>query len=165
MRAINAGYPIEDLVRKDLRSFQQSLELSDEDIERIEQPIIAPKQAEYQQQLAEAQRQREQEEEKARERSRQQEVLERQQREEVQRQERLRVNSQPTQKTNLVLQKVEIQTVTITGIEKAGFLGMGQPKVLTQRSVKQVEVFKEDLGKEVSLEMVGSMSTLSEQMN
>ncbi len=77
IRAISAGYPIEDLVRSGLRNFQHSLGLSDGDIERIEQPIIAPKEVAYQQELAEAQRQREQEEEKARERSQQREEAER----------------------------------------------------------------------------------------
>ena len=47
-RAIAAGYPIEESVRAGLTSLQQSLELRDEDVARIEQPLIAPQEAAYQ---------------------------------------------------------------------------------------------------------------------
>jgi formylglycine-generating enzyme required for sulfatase activity len=47
-RVITAGYPIEETVLAGLRSFQQSLGLRDGDVTRIEQPLIVPKEAEYQ---------------------------------------------------------------------------------------------------------------------
>jgi len=47
-RAITAGYPIEETVLARLRSFQQSLGLRDGDVTRIEQPLIVPKEADYQ---------------------------------------------------------------------------------------------------------------------
>ncbi|NEQ29581.1 MAG: SUMF1/EgtB/PvdO family nonheme iron enzyme, partial [Leptolyngbya sp. SIO4C5] len=44
--------------------------------------------------------------------------------------------------------------VTITGVEKAGFLGLGQPKVLTTSVRKQAEYRREDLGNGITLDMV-----------
>jgi hypothetical protein len=68
-RAIAAGYPIEEPVRDGLRSFQQSMGLTDKDVARIEQPIIASKQEEYRQrQEKERQRQLKEQQEKARQR-------------------------------------------------------------------------------------------------
>lgn len=62
-RVIDAGYPIDEVARSELKNFQQSLGLSDENVASVEQPIIAPKEAEYRQRL-EAERLR-QEQEKA----------------------------------------------------------------------------------------------------
>ncbi len=45
---ITAQYPIEEAVRTGLISFQQMLGLHDEDIARIEQPLIVPREAAYQ---------------------------------------------------------------------------------------------------------------------
>jgi formylglycine-generating enzyme required for sulfatase activity len=47
IRAIAEGYPIEETVRTGLKSFQQSLGLTNEDIARIEQPLLARKEVEY----------------------------------------------------------------------------------------------------------------------
>ena len=44
--------------------------------------------------------------------------------------------------------------VTITGIEKGGFLGLGEPKILTSRRTVDVEYRAEDLGKGVQLQLV-----------
>ncbi len=52
-KAIAAQYPIDSFVRDGLNKFQQSLELSDEDVARIEAPLVAPKKLAYQQRLAE----------------------------------------------------------------------------------------------------------------
>ncbi len=52
-KAIEREYPLLDDVRNELKTFQQSLGLRDEDIERIEKPILEQKEAEYQEQLAE----------------------------------------------------------------------------------------------------------------
>ncbi|MEP0924359.1 GUN4 domain-containing protein [Leptolyngbya sp. ST-U4] len=45
-KAIEAQYPLDSFVRHGLRQFQQSLKLSDADVAGIEEPIIAPKEAE-----------------------------------------------------------------------------------------------------------------------
>jgi hypothetical protein len=81
-RAITAQYPIDSFVRDGLTKFQESLELSDEDVARIEAPLVAPKKAAYEQRLADEQRRKE-------EAARQLE-LERQRKLEQQRQEQLK---------------------------------------------------------------------------
>jgi uncharacterized caspase-like protein len=48
IKALKAGYPPDEYVRNGLISFQQSLELQDDDIARIEEAIISQKQAEEQ---------------------------------------------------------------------------------------------------------------------
>jgi hypothetical protein len=50
-KAVNVAYPLDEYTRNDLKSFQQSLGLLDEDVTPIEQSVIAPKQAEYRRQL------------------------------------------------------------------------------------------------------------------
>ncbi len=79
-RVIEAGYPINSFVRDRLNQFQQSLELDDEDVARIEAPLVAPQEAAYQERLAEEQRRKEVE---------RQLELERQQKLEQQRQEQI----------------------------------------------------------------------------
>jgi hypothetical protein len=61
-RKIESEYPIKFSVRDQLRNLRRSLELSMEDVDQIEKPIIASKEAEYQQQLAEQQHEREKKE-------------------------------------------------------------------------------------------------------
>jgi hypothetical protein len=61
LKAVRGEYPLSEYVRDGLKRFQQSLGLKDEDVERIEQPIFAQKEVEYQQrQQDEAYRQRQQ---------------------------------------------------------------------------------------------------------
>lgn len=156
IQAINAGYPLEEAVRNGLRNFQQSLGLSDGDVEQIEQPIIAPKEAEYQQQLAEEQRQREQEEEKAREQARKREEAEgkRAQEETAKRDqqgqlelERQRLEQERRKrmetKTGIQLQSFEFDVITV---DKKGNEN--------SRARKSAEFFAEDLGNGILLEMV-----------
>jgi len=45
-RAVEAEFPISEYVRNGLKQFQQSLRLTDEDIEKIEAPLLTRKQAE-----------------------------------------------------------------------------------------------------------------------
>jgi len=61
-RAVQAGYPLDQYVLDGLKSFQQQLQLNDEEVTRIEQPILEPLERSYQarlkqQQQAEKQRQ------------------------------------------------------------------------------------------------------------
>jgi len=79
-KAIAAQYPLDSFVRDGLNQLQRSLELSDEDVARIKAPLIAPKEAVYQQRRAEEERKKEAE---------RQRELERQQKLERQRQEQL----------------------------------------------------------------------------
>jgi formylglycine-generating enzyme required for sulfatase activity len=141
-KAISAGYPIEDSVRNGLRSFQQFLELGDEDIEGIEQPIIVPKQGEYQQQLAETQRQREQEEEKTRGQARQQEAEKKEKQHQLNL-KRQRQDEEGRKQLGVRLQRFEFDVITV---DKKGNEN--------SRTRKSAEFFAEDLGNEVSLDMV-----------
>ncbi|MEC4887717.1 MAG: GUN4 domain-containing protein, partial [Scytonema sp. PMC 1070.18] len=50
-KAVNVAYPLDKNVRDNLKNFQQSNGLQDEDVARVEQSVIAPKEAEYQRQL------------------------------------------------------------------------------------------------------------------
>jgi uncharacterized caspase-like protein len=52
-KAILIGYPIDSFVRDRLNKFQQSLELRNEDVARIEAPLVASQEANYQERLAE----------------------------------------------------------------------------------------------------------------
>ena len=58
-KAIAAQYPVDSFVQDESNRLQQSFELSDEDVARIEAPLVAPKEAVYQQRLAEEQRRKE----------------------------------------------------------------------------------------------------------
>lgn len=54
--------------------------------------------------------------------------------------------SEPEPRSNVNLEKVEIETITITGIKNS--------KAITQSQTKQIEQFTEDLGNNIKLEMV-----------
>ncbi len=49
-KAVKVQYPLDEYVRNGLKQFQESLGLNDEDVERIEAPLLIRKQAEYQKQ-------------------------------------------------------------------------------------------------------------------
>ena len=153
-RAIAAGYPIEESVRVRLTSLQQSLELRSEDVARLEQPLIAPREAAYQQQQAE-QRQREQ-----------QRVLEQQQaleqQRELEQQRQLEENRKREEaKQRLPLKRFEFQVPTVnfssTTIEKPGWFG-AETETITTCNVTyqqgQADYFVEELGEGITLEMV-----------
>lgn len=52
-KAVKVQYPLDEYVRNGLKQFQQSLGLNDEDVERIEAPLLTRKQAQYQKQQQE----------------------------------------------------------------------------------------------------------------
>jgi len=56
-RAIRSSFPVDSNVRKGLKNFQQALNLKDEDIARLEAPLLKTREAEYQKQQAEKLRQ------------------------------------------------------------------------------------------------------------
>ena len=67
IKAIQAEYPLNRDVRDSLKNYQETLEITDEDITRIEQPILAQEEAKYQEKLKQekSKRQRQQETERA----------------------------------------------------------------------------------------------------
>jgi formylglycine-generating enzyme required for sulfatase activity len=134
--AIDAGYPLDDFVRNNLKNLQESLHLSDEDIERIEEPIVASKKAAYQQRLAEEQRQKKEKEEKAKELRQQQEAFEQQQQQEE-------TKKRQEEEQNFSLQRFEFDVITV---DKKG--------EENSRTRKSASFFIEDLGNGIGLEMV-----------
>lgn len=90
--ALEAIYPLPNTVRDQLKNCQQELGLTTEEVEQIEQPLLAPKKAEYQvklERLAEEKRRREAE---------RQFELERQREVEEQRQEQLKQEAAENQR-------------------------------------------------------------------
>ncbi|MCY7278120.1 MAG: RDD family protein, partial [Phormidesmis sp. CAN_BIN44] len=56
-RAIRSSFPVDNYAREGLKNFQQVLDLKDEDIARLEAPLLKTREAEYQKQQAEKLRQ------------------------------------------------------------------------------------------------------------
>ncbi|MBD2080621.1 SUMF1/EgtB/PvdO family nonheme iron enzyme [Leptolyngbya sp. FACHB-17] len=151
-RAVDSQYPIDSFVRSELRKFQQSLKLSDEDVARIEEPLITSKEQAYQQRLAEEQQRREE--------AKRQLELERQQDLEQQRLEEEHRKREEA-KRNPPLQTFEYQAATLSVTDKlVEKPGLFRNKTETERTYAvsyrggQAEYFVEDLGNGVMLEMV-----------
>ena len=65
LKAVEREYPLSENARSQINFLQQSLELRDEDIKQIEQPILAQEETKYQEKIKEEERQKEQEAERA----------------------------------------------------------------------------------------------------
>ena len=153
-KALKAGYPLDQFVRNGLKNFQQSLELSHEDVASIEQRLFAPKQAEYERQLLKERLKQEQELEYQRQQA------------ELQTQQQKKPYSpvSPSQSPSIIQTKpfeFETATLTVRSITQTspGFLGFGKETSTStsceiNRSRKQAESFQEDLGNRIFLEMV-----------
>jgi formylglycine-generating enzyme required for sulfatase activity len=139
-RAIEAQYPLDSFVRDSLRQFQQSLGLSDINVAQIEQLIIVPKEAEYQQLLADEQRMQA-EAERQRELKRQQELEQRQKLEEQQKQKEYQTRLQRNKSPEIQRFEFDVITVDQKGNENS-------------RTRHSAEAFSIDLGNGVLLEMV-----------
>ncbi len=108
-RAIRSSFPLDNHVREGLKNFQQALNLKDEDIARLEAPLLKTREAEYQTQQAEklrqqqeAERLQQQEAERLREQKRRQnEESDREQEELRQQQEAARLREQVKQQNGL----------------------------------------------------------------
>ncbi|WP_375467701.1 SUMF1/EgtB/PvdO family nonheme iron enzyme [uncultured Nostoc sp.] len=131
-------YPLSNKDRNGLKRLQNILNLRDEDIEPIEQQVLASKQVEYERQQQEAERLRLEEE-----------TAENQRRQAELKKEGERESSPPGIQT----QPFEFDTATLTP-KSAGFLGMGKKTYEINRSRGRAEFFTENLGNGVVLEMV-----------
>ena len=155
-RAIAAGYPIEESVRAGLTSLKQSLELRGEDVARLEQPLIAPREVEYQQQQEEQQRREQQRALEQQQKLEQQHQLEeKRQREEAKRRPPLKSFEFQVPAVNIVENSVD------QVIEKPGFFGKKPEVVKIIESVcnityqrGQADYFVEELSGGGTLEMV-----------
>ncbi|MEH1802696.1 MAG: SUMF1/EgtB/PvdO family nonheme iron enzyme [Nostoc sp.] len=131
-------YPLTNKDRNGLKRLQNILNLRDEDIQPIEQRVLASKQVEYERQQREAESLR-QEQEKAENQRREAELQEQRERE----------SSSPGIQT----QPFEFE-IAILNPKSAGFLGMGKKTYEINRSRGRAEFFRESLGNGVVLEMV-----------
>ncbi|MGK7951977.1 MAG: SUMF1/EgtB/PvdO family nonheme iron enzyme [Xenococcaceae cyanobacterium] len=128
-KAVGGSYPLDEYVRNGLKTFQDSLGLRDEDVERIEKPIVEQKEAEAWKRKEE-------------ERIRQQQELEK-------KQEVTKYVSESL--VTPTLQAFEFELVTVNIQRKWWGLGSG---IKFNRSYTQAQYFTEDLGNGVELDMV-----------
>jgi formylglycine-generating enzyme required for sulfatase activity len=175
IKAINHQYPFSQDDEEALKEYQKYLGLEDKDILLIREQLLAPKQAEYEQQQRELEQLRQQElikQQREAEKLQQEELLKQQQEEQLrQEQERaeynrlqaeLRQKAQSAEKLRkqsssvIQAQAFEFQYATLAGFEeRSQFLGFGKktvPKIVYHQA--RAEYFTEDLGNGVTLEMV-----------
>jgi hypothetical protein len=136
-KAVEREYPLSSLSRQQLNSWQQSLGLRPEDVQRIEQPILAAK---YQHKLKEEERQKEQEalaqqlelqrqQEKEEHQKRLEERLKQEQEERLipQPQENIPSQPQPRQAgflSSKIARRSVLVVTTVLGLTILGFLGV-----------------------------------------
>jgi formylglycine-generating enzyme required for sulfatase activity len=130
-------YPLSNKDRNGLKRFQNFLNLRDEDIEPIEQRVLALKQAEYERQQQEAERLRQEYQRQQAELLKQREIK----------------SSKTVSPLDIQTQTFKFDTATLT-VKSSGFLGMGKKTYEINRSQGRAEFFTEDLGNNVVLEMV-----------
>lgn len=147
-RAIEAEYPIGNSVRDGLINFQQSLGLSDEDVARIEQPLVAPREVAYQQQQAQ-QRQLAAAEEQRRQAEQQQQQAQQRQRELADQQQEAARRKQEAAKHKPLLNTFAFQIATVQASP-----GLFRNKVSISDRPGQAEYFVEEVGNGVGLDMV-----------
>ena len=114
-RAIRSSFPLDNHVREGMKNFQQALNLKDEDIARLETPLLKTREAEYQKQQTEKLRQQQEAE-----RLQQQEAerLKEQQKEEAERQQAALPQQNQTQQFSH--QQAEQQSKTNISLRYAG---------------------------------------------
>ncbi len=155
LKAVQGSYPLAQYVRNGLKTFQQSLGLSDEDVERIEKPIVDQKEAETRKRKEEERIRQQQEAERERQQREEAERLRQQQEAE----NKLKVtefvsDSHPTVEDKsppLQLFKFKFEVVTVNIQRK--WWGLGS-EITLNRSHSEAQYFTEDLGNGVTLDMV-----------
>ncbi|WP_414586406.1 SUMF1/EgtB/PvdO family nonheme iron enzyme [Scytonema sp. PCC 10023] len=185
-KAIEGEFPLSEVTRSQLKQLQQSLQLKDEEISQVEQPLVTQKQAEYK---------KRQEEERIRQQQEAERLRRQQQAEQLKQQEAERLRQQQEAENRQKSQQYEQesnpsspqQATTITTplrisrkrfLQFAGLGGAGlvtavvgreifkgqslietvtmdeKEQVVKRELIKQAKFFKEDLGNNVTLEMV-----------
>lgn len=136
--------------RNGLKRLQTILNLRDEDIALIEERVLAPKKAEYECNLTQA----EQREQKAERLKRQQEAKKRRQELDQSKQQLTATSSPaPNSQTRIKTQPFKFEVATLSIIKKPGWFGEKVTREIN-RSRGRAESFAEDLGNGVRLEMV-----------
>ena len=145
LKAVGGLYPLDEYVRNGLKTFQESLGLRDEDVERIEKPIIEEKEAEvWKRKEEERISQQQQAEELRRQREETERLRQQQETENRSRVTESVIESKPTvEDESLSLQLFEFDVVTVDE--------RGEE---VERKEGQAQYFKEDLGNGVELDMV-----------
>ncbi|WP_414582755.1 caspase, EACC1-associated type [Scytonema sp. PCC 10023] len=156
IEAIDQDYPFSKTTQKDLKEYQQYLELRDEDIASIEQRVITPKQAEYERNRQQAQR-LQQEQERTQQQKQQAELRELAETQSSQVSQPkspsvIQTNIPTNIQTNIQTQQFEFEYARIT--VKSGFLGIGKTTCKINRHAGRAEFFIENLGNDALLEMV-----------
>ena len=150
--AIQREFPFSQQTRQELGNLQQSLGLRDEDIARVERPLIQSAELRYQEELRQKVKQQQQE----RERIRQQQEAERlrQQQEAENKQEVTKSVSESVVTPSL--QRFEFDVVTVEAeIQRSGLFGLGSKVTFhSNRSHSQAQYFTEELGDGLGLDMV-----------
>ncbi|MBD2337208.1 SUMF1/EgtB/PvdO family nonheme iron enzyme [Calothrix sp. FACHB-156] len=149
-------YPLSDKDRYSLKRLQNFLNFRDEDIEAIEQRVLAPKKAEYEQQQAEKLRQERERVEIQRKQQEAERLHQEQQKAELQKQGEIKSSpavSVPKSTPVIQTQTFEFDTATLT-VNTSGWFGMGKKNYEIKRSRGRAEFFTENLGNGVVLEMV-----------
>ncbi|MBE9126919.1 MULTISPECIES: caspase, EACC1-associated type [unclassified Coleofasciculus] len=134
-QAIKLQYPLRQKDRNALKRFQTILNLRDEDIAQIEARVIAPKKAEYERNLKQAEQ-------------RQQEA------EQLKRQLTPTPSPAPNSHTKIKTQLFEFEVATLSVVKKSGWFSGEKVTCEINRSRGRAEFFTEDLGNGVTLEMV-----------
>ena len=118
-RAIRSSFPLDGYAREGLKNFQQALNLKDEDIARLETPLLKTREAEYQKQQAEQLRQQQEAERLQQQEAERLREHQRRQKEESDRQQaELRQQNQTQQFSH---QQAEQQSTTDISLRYAGF--------------------------------------------
>ncbi len=163
-QAVEQKFPLSESSRRQLRNLQQSLQLTDEEVSQIEQPIIAQKEAE-ERQRQEAERIRQQQEAERLQRQRQEAERLRKQQEAVttpvsiSRKQFLKWAGLGSAGlvTAVVAREIFKEEQPSTSLDSFKFetVTVDQKGEIVERdSNKQAKFFKEDLGNSVNLEMV-----------
>ena len=173
-QAVELEFPLNEPSLRKLRSLQQSLQLTDEEVSQIEQPMVHQKEAEARKRKEEERRRQQQEVERERQQREEAERLRQQQ--EIQTRRQQEAITSPTNLTRKqflkwaglggaglvtavvarqilqeqppttlkILQTFDFETVTVDA----------KGEVVKRDPNKQVKFFKEDLGNNVTLDMV-----------
>ncbi len=137
VEAIKQEYPFSSTAQKDLKEYQQYLELRDEDIASIEKKVLSSKKAEYERDQQPVEK-----------------LLQPEQQIKSQEQYKGQATSRVSQPKSSATQTQQFEFEFATITVRSGFLGIGKKTSEITRTSHRAEFFTEDLGNGVLLDMV-----------